>query len=163
MSSLGKILLYVALVGALVAAGFGAALIMKHEGDAATLLQAQQARPLPIRQRRKPRLKRMRRRQRRAESDSKLTAANATIDDQKKQLATLQQQATDAAKAQTTAEQNAKDSQDALDKIKATLGDETPDQYKADKARLNRTWRLRRRSRRSCRINCRQRRPKWIK
>jgi multidrug efflux pump subunit AcrA (membrane-fusion protein) len=51
------------------------------------------------------------------------------------QLTAAQKQAADAATAVQTATDAAKTATDALAKIQATLGDETADQYKADKTK----------------------------
>jgi hypothetical protein len=104
MSQLGKILLYVAIVGA-IAATKKAQAETKAANDA------------------------------KADSDSKLTAANSKIDDLNTQLSTAQKSATDATAAVTAANDKAKQAQDALDAVNKTLNGETPDQYKADTAK----------------------------
>ena len=133
MSTLGKILLYVALVGAIAAAVVGFLVIQKNNETATNLAQAQQAKANADQATKKAQAEAETAKTAQEASDTKLTAANASIDDLKKQLDTVTKQASDAATAMQTANENAKVAQDALDKIKSALGDETPDQYKADK------------------------------
>jgi DNA helicase IV len=133
MSSLGKILLWVALVGALAAACAGGALIYKRSQDAQTLAQVQTNVSTAQQSAKVANKKAEDATQQATEATSKLATAEASAADLKSQLATLQKQATDAATALVTAQASAKDATDALTAIKASLGDETPDQYKADK------------------------------
>jgi hypothetical protein len=133
MSNLGKILLYVALVGALAAAGAGGALIYKHMGDAAVLAQANQDRANALQKAKAEAADLEKAQAAQADAESKAQAAASSLDDLKKQMATLQQQATDAAKALADSQAKATTAQDALDKINAALGTDTPDSLKADK------------------------------
>ena len=135
MSNLGKILLYVALAGAVVAAAAGFFLVNKNAGVAANLAQAQQDKATADQATKKARAEAEAAKNAQTDAETKLSAANSTIDDQKKQLATLQQQATDAAKAAELATENAKTAQDSLDAIKKSLNGRTADDIVASEAK----------------------------
>jgi hypothetical protein len=132
MSSLGKILLWVALVGALVAAGFGWMVIQSRTADAVTLKQTQQTVTAATQKAQAATKEAEDAKQQATDANNKLAQANSSIEDLKAKMATLQQQATDAAKAQADAESNLKVANDSLTQIKASLGDKTPEQYAAD-------------------------------
>jgi hypothetical protein len=135
MSNLGKIFLYLALVGAIAALVGGGLIINQRWADAATLLQTKQAQAAAEQANKKAQAEKDADDAAKLDDDSKLTAANAKIDDLNTQLKTVQQQATDASTALVTANDNLKTAQDALDAIKKTLGDRTADQIVADEAK----------------------------
>jgi hypothetical protein len=135
MSKLGKILIYVALAGALAAAVAGGLLIKKRAEDAAILAQTQQAKAADEQTIVKDKAEAKALSDAKADSDAKLTTANSKIDDLNTQLTTAQKAADDAKAAVATANSAAQTAKDALDAINKTLGGETPDQYKADKTK----------------------------
>jgi len=131
MSKLGKILLWVALVGAIVAIGAGIALTLQYNDTKANLAQTQQAKAAADKATAKAKAATAAK----AESDKQLADAKTQVDDLTTKLTDAKKQADDANTAVKTANDAAKTAQDTLDKIKATLGDETPEQYKADKTK----------------------------
>ena len=135
MSPLGKILLWVALAGAIAAGIAGGLLIQKRATDVANLAQAQQNVATANQQVKSAKAAADAAEKDKTDSEAKLTAANSKVDDLNKQLLTVQGQATDAAKALETANENYKTAQDALDKLKATLGNDTAESLKADKSK----------------------------
>jgi hypothetical protein len=135
MSNLGKIFIYVALAGAVAAAIAGGLLIEKRGEDAAVLAQTQQAKAKDEQTIVKDKAENTALTAAKADSDAKLATATSKIDDLNTQLTTAQKTADDAKTAVTTAETNAKTAQDKLDAIQKSLGDETPEQYKADKTK----------------------------
>ncbi len=135
MSQLGKILLWVALVGGIVDVGAGLALVFKYKDTKTNLAQTQQAKAVDDQTIVKDKAAYTELTAAKADSDSKLTAATSKIDDLNTQLTAAQKSASDATAAVKTANDAAKTAQDALAAIQATLGNETPEQYKADKAK----------------------------
>lgn len=131
MSNLGKILLYVALVGALASIAGGIMIWQKRGEDAANLATANQSRAVAEAKAKAEAADLAKAQAAESDAEAKTAAANASLDDYKKQMATVQQNATDAAKALADANAKAKDAQDALDKIQASLGTDTPDGLKA--------------------------------
>ena len=127
--------MYVAVVGALAAAVTGGLLINQRWQDAANLKQVQAAKQASDAALAKAKADTDAALASKTDSDSKLTEANGKIDDLTKQLADAKQAATDAQTAVQTATDNAKAAQDKYDKIMATLGSDTPDSLKADKAK----------------------------
>jgi hypothetical protein len=135
MSKLGKILLYLALVGAIAALIAGGLLIKKRGEDATILAQTQQAKTVSDKAAALATQQAKDATQAKADSDAKLATATSKIDDLNTQLTTAQKAATDAAGAVQTANTAAKTAQDALDAINKTLNGETPAQYIADKTK----------------------------
>ena len=135
MSKLGKILLYLALVGAIAALIAGGLLIKKRGEDATILAQTQQAKTVSDKAAALATQQAKDATQAKADSDAKLATATSKIDDLNTQLTTAQKAATDAAAAVQTANTAAKTAQDALDAINKTLNGETPAQYIADKTK----------------------------
>jgi hypothetical protein len=131
MSNLGKILLWVAFVGALAAIGAGIALILKYNDTKTNLVQVQTAKAAADQTIIKDKAEYTALTAAKADSDAKLATATTKIDDLNTQLTTVQKQATDAATALETANTNAKTAQDALDAIKKTLNGKTPDEIVA--------------------------------
>jgi hypothetical protein len=135
MSKLGKILLYVALVGAVAALVGGGLLIKKRADDAAIHAQTLAAKAADEQKIVKDKAEYDALTAAKKDSDDKLADATTKISDLTTQVTTAQKTAEDAKTALATANDAAKAAQDALDAIKKTLGDETPEQYKADKAK----------------------------
>jgi multidrug efflux pump subunit AcrA (membrane-fusion protein) len=135
MSKLGKNLLYVALVGALVAIGAGVALVMKYSDTKATLTQTETDKEAAVKATTKAKAETAAALQAKNDSDTKLTAANSHIDDLNNQLTAAQQQAKDAATAMQAAKDQAKIATDNLDTITKSLNGETADQLRADTAK----------------------------
>jgi hypothetical protein len=135
MSSLGKIFLWVALAGAIVAVVFGVLLDLDYNKTKADLAQTQLAKAAADKATAQAKQETEEVKTAKADSDAKLATATSKVDDLTTQLATAQKQVTDAATAVQTANDAAKKAQDTLDAIKKTLGDETPEQYLADKTK----------------------------
>jgi hypothetical protein len=135
MSKLGKLLLWVALVGAIVAVVFGVLLNLEYGKARTNLVQAQAAKTADDLVIVKAKAENATLTTAKADSDAKLVTATTKIDDLNTQLTAAQKQATDAATAVATANTAAKTAQDALDAINKTLNGETPAQYIADKTK----------------------------
>jgi len=135
MSKLGKILLWVALVGALVAVGAGFLLTGKYSDTKANLAQAAQAKIASDKAADQAKKDADAIKQAKDDSDTKLVAANSKIDDLNTQLTTAQKQATDAGAALQTANNATKSAQDALDAIKKTLNGKSADELIAGAAK----------------------------
>jgi len=135
MSKLGKILLWVALVGAIVAVGAGVALVLQFNDTKQTLVQTQQAKAAAEQATVKAKAETEAVTAAKAESDKQLADAKSQVDDLNTKLTEAKKEASDAATAVQTANATAKTAQDTLDAIKKTLGDETPEQYLADKTK----------------------------
>jgi hypothetical protein len=135
MSKLGKILLWVALVGALVAVGAGIALTGKYSDTKISLAQAALAKIASDKAAEQAKKDADAVKQAKDDSDTKLVAANSKIDDLNTQLTTAQKQATDAGAALQTANNATKSAQDALDAIKKTLNGKSADELIAGAAK----------------------------
>ena len=135
MSKLGKILLWVALVGALVAVGAGIALTGKYSDTKISLAQAALAKIAADKAVDQAKKDADAIKQAKDDSDTKLVAANSKIDDLNTQLTTAQKQATDAGAALQTANNATKTAQDALDAIKKTLNGKSADELIAGAAK----------------------------
>lgn len=135
MSKLGKILIYVALAGALAAAIAGGLLIKKRWEDAAVLAQTQQAKAAAEQTIIKDKAENKALTEAKADSDAKLATATSKIDDLNTQVTTAQKTADDAKTAIANAETKAKTAQDALDAINKTLNGRKPEDYIADKTK----------------------------
>jgi len=127
MSNLGKILQYVALVGAIAALVAGGLLIKKRGEDAANLQQVTQQKAAADEKVKAEAADLEKATVAEKEAEDKAATATASADDIKQKMATLQQQATDAATALSDAKAKAVTAQDALDKINASLGGKNPD------------------------------------
>jgi hypothetical protein len=135
MSKLGKILLWVAFVGAIVAIGAGVALIFKYNDTKANLAQTQVAKAMDDQKIVKDKAEYDALTAAKAESDKELEAANASVDDMKAQLNTAIKQLSDATAAVQTANAATKTAQDKLDSINKTLNGKTADEIVADEAK----------------------------
>ena len=131
MSNLGKILLYVAVAGAIAALVAGGLLIQKRGEDAANLVQATQQKAVAEQKAKAEAADLEKATVAQQTAESKAAAATTATDDIKKQMDTLQKQATDATTALVSANEKAKTAQDALDKITASLNGKTVDEYVA--------------------------------
>jgi len=135
MSKLGKLLLWAALLGALVAVGAGIALILQYDTTKTNLQNTQTARDTALKDAATQKAAAEASAQAKAESDAKLATATSQITDLNTQLATAQKAATDAQGALSTANDATKAAQDKLDKITATLAGNDPAQLIADTAK----------------------------
>ena len=132
MSKLGKILLWVALVGALAAVGAGFLLTGKYNDTKASLAQTALAKIASDKEAAQAKKDTDAANQAKADTDTKLVAANAKVDDLNTQLTTAQKLATDSGTALQTANNATKAAQDALDAIKKTLNGKTADELVAE-------------------------------
>jgi multidrug efflux pump subunit AcrA (membrane-fusion protein) len=133
MSKLGKILLWVALVGAIVAVGAGVALVFQYNDTKTNLAQVQQGKTASDKAAALAKQQAQDAAQAATDANTKLTAANSSITDLNTQLDAAKKAAADAATAAQTANDNATAAQAKLDAINKTLNGETADQYVADK------------------------------
>jgi len=131
MSTLGKYLLYAALLGAIAALVAGGFLIQKRGEDAANLLQVTQQKAVAEQKAKAEAADLEKAKTAEAEAEAKASTASGSMDDLKKQLDTVTQQAKDAATALVSANEKAKNAQDALDKVTASLNGKTVDEYVA--------------------------------
>jgi uncharacterized protein HemX len=127
MSKLGKILLWVALVGAIVAVGAGVALIFQYNDTKTNLAQTQLAKKTDDETITKDKAEYTALTAAKAKTDSDLATANSNISDLNTQLTAAQKTATDATAAAQTANDAAKAAQDKLDAINKTLNGQSPD------------------------------------
>ncbi|MCE0521910.1 MAG: hypothetical protein LV480_03265 [Methylacidiphilales bacterium] len=133
MSNLGKILLYVALAGAVVAIGAGIALILQFNTTKVSLVQTQKAKAADDQKIIKDKAENDALTAAKKQSDDDLATANSKIGDLNTALTSAQKEANDATAAVQKANDAAKTAQDALDTIQKELGGEKPVQYVADK------------------------------
>jgi len=132
MSKLGKILLWVALVGAIVAVGAGTALVFQYSATRSDLKTATGARTTAEQTAAKAKQEAEAAAQATADAVKQLTDTKSQVTDLTTQLADAKKQATDAAAALEKATDTAKQAQDNLDAINKTLNGEKPEQYVAD-------------------------------
>jgi len=135
MSKLGKIFLYVALAGALVAAIAGGLLIEKRGEDQTLIKQTQDARLASDKAAVQAKQETVAVTQAKAETEKQLADTKSQINDLNTKLTTTQQQAKDAATALETANAATKAAQDNLDAIKKTLNGKTADEIVAAEAK----------------------------
>jgi len=135
MSSLGKILLWVALAGAIVAIVFGVLLNLDYDKAKQDRDSAQVAKAAADKAAAQARQETAAAKAAKDDSDKQLADATSKISDLNTQLTSAQQQAKDASAAVKTANDAAKTAEDKLDAINKTLNGETPDQYVADKTK----------------------------
>jgi len=135
MSKTGILLLWVALVGALVAVGVGVALALQYTGTRQDLHQITDAKVADDKTIVKDKAENAALTAAKADTDSKLTAANSKIDDLNTQLTAAQKTATDAAAGVKAANDAAQTAKDALDAINKTLGGKSPADYVAEKTK----------------------------
>jgi len=126
MSPLGKILLYVALVGGIAAGVAGFMLINQRKADAQTLAETVTAKTAAESAQKKAQQEAAAANAAKADDDTKLTTANASIADLTTQLSTTKQALTDAQTASQTATAAATAAQAKLDAISATLNGASP-------------------------------------
>jgi hypothetical protein len=135
MSNLGKILLYVALAGA-IAAGVAGGLIIKKRGEDAAAIQAANTARATTEQKLKAETAALEaEKTAHQEAEDKATQANAKLEDLQKNQSDLQKAATEAASALAKAQQDAKDAEEKFKKLNDTLQGADPAQLKADVAK----------------------------
>jgi hypothetical protein len=138
MSKLGKILLWVALVGAIVAVGAGVALIYAPNGyndTKANLAQTTAAKIADDQTITKQKAEYAALTEAKAKTDKDLADANANIADLNTQLAAAQKSADEAKTALSEANDTIKADQDKLDDISKSLGGMSPDAVVAEVAK----------------------------
>jgi hypothetical protein len=135
MSSLGKILLWVALVGAFVAVGAGVMLILQYNGAKTSLAQSQAAESADQQTIKKDKAEYTALKAAKDQSDADLTTAKKSVDDLTSQATTLQKAADDAKAAVATAQAAQKDAEDKLASINKDLDGKTPQEYKDAEAK----------------------------
>jgi uncharacterized protein HemX len=135
MSKLGKILLWAALAGAIVAVGAGVALVLQYNDTKTNLVQTQAAKATAEQAAKKAQAETAAAKAAQADSESKLTTANSKIDDLNTQLTAAQKQVSDATAAVQTATDAAKAAQDKVDAITKTLNGKTADEIVAAEAK----------------------------
>jgi multidrug efflux pump subunit AcrA (membrane-fusion protein) len=135
MSKLGKILLWVALVGAIVAVGAGVALIFQYNDTKTNLAQTQLAKKTDDETIVKDKAEYTALTAAKAKTDSDLATANSNISDLNTQLDTAKKAAADATTALQTSNDTVKADQDKLDAISKALGGKSPEEVVADAAK----------------------------
>src|SRR3984957_18106910 len=133
MSKLGKILLWVALAGAVVAIGAGVALIFQYNDTKTNLAQTTAAKTADDQTIVKVKAENTQLADAKDTSDKQLADATNKISDLNTQLTTAQKAEDDAKTAVQTANDAAKVAKDALDAINQKLKGQTPDQLIVDK------------------------------
>ncbi|HEV3273121.1 MAG TPA: hypothetical protein VGZ93_13155 [Candidatus Methylacidiphilales bacterium] len=136
MSQLGKILLWVALVGALGAIGSGVALVLKFNDTKQLLHTTELAKERDDLTVRDDKNKYDALTAEKADVDGKLKDALASVDSMQAKLNDAIKQESDATTALTTANDTIKSDQDKLDSISKTLLGESPEDVMADKTKL---------------------------
>jgi hypothetical protein len=135
MSKLGIILLYVAALGAAVAATFGGLEIMEYNTTKATLATTQQQKAFAEADKKKADDAAAAAKQAQTDAEGKLATANTQVSDLTSKLTAAQSEADDAKKALDLANAATKTAQDALDKINQALAGQTVDELKAAEAK----------------------------
>jgi FtsZ-interacting cell division protein ZipA len=135
MSQIGKLLLWVALVGAIVAVVFGVLLSQqygqsKKDRDIAQAAQRVQQETITKDKEENAALTAAN-----TQAQADLTAAKGKVDDLTSQVTAAQKAADDAKAALTAATDSAKTAQDKYDAIQKDLDGKTPQQYKDDVAK----------------------------
>jgi multidrug efflux pump subunit AcrA (membrane-fusion protein) len=135
MSNLGKILLYVAVAGAIAAFVAGGFLIKKRWDDAAILAQTVQAKTQAEQATKKAQAEKAAADAAKADSDKQLADAKTQVDDLTSKLAEAKTQQATAASALSTATDAAKAAQDKLDALNKQLDGKSVDDYKTAEAK----------------------------
>lgn len=133
MSTLGKILLYVALAGAIASVVLGYLVNTKIKEGAAALVTANSQKATAEQKMKVALADAEKAHADQATAEGKLKDATTTAETAKAEMAKIQEQATAAATALNDAKQKATEAQDALDKVKASLGTDTPEGLRTDK------------------------------
>ena len=135
MSKLGKMLLWIALVGAIVAVGAGTALVFKYKETRTDLDQAQVAKAASDKAAAQAAKETASIAQAKADTDKQLADTKGQITDLNTQLVGAKKQAADATDALAKANEAAKTAQDNYDTIKKTLNGKTADELVAAEAK----------------------------
>jgi hypothetical protein len=136
MSQLGKIFLYVALVGALFAVGFGVLVINQRSSDTITLAQTQQAVKTEAQLNKKVQADADAATQAKNEADTELTEQKSKVDDLNSKLADEQKQQSDLEAAVQTSKDATAKAQAALDHVNSVLAGVSPEDMKANVDKL---------------------------
>jgi hypothetical protein len=131
MSKLGKILLLIALVGAIVAIGAGTALVFQYKDTRTNLDQAKVAQIASDKRAAQAVQEATTATQAKADADKLLADTKSQVTDLNTQLTDAKKQAADAATALAAANETAKTAQDNFDTIKKTLNGKTADEIVA--------------------------------
>jgi hypothetical protein len=135
MSQLGKMLLYVALAGAVVALGLGAFIVKKRMDDAAAFQKEQALEAGAEAKAKKSAAEAADLTQKNTDLNTQLTTATSQVTDLTTKLTDAQKTASDAAVALAAANDAQKKAQDQLDAINKTLNGKTADQLVAETAK----------------------------
>jgi outer membrane murein-binding lipoprotein Lpp len=136
MSPLGKILLYVALAGALAAGVGGYLKIQQYNTQTGTLNQAQASLESSHHQVSEAEHAAQLAKEAQADDDAKLADTTKKLDDLNTQLAAVQKDKDDLTAAVADSKDKATKAQAQLDQMTAALGGQTPDQIKAGLAQM---------------------------
>ena len=129
MSQLGKILVYVAVVGAIAAAIGAGLLIQKRNAEAVQLQKAREDKVLADQTIKKKTAENDDLTKKNTDDEKALADAQTKVGDLGTQLADAQKKANDAQSAVSTATDAAKAAQDKLDALTKTLNGKTPQEY----------------------------------
>ncbi len=135
MSNLGKILLYVALAGALAAIGLGVAVVNARIGDRAILADTQTKEKTAELAASTAKKEAEAAKQAQTDAEGKLATDDSKITDLNSQLADAQKQAADAKAAVDKANADAKTANDNLAALNTALDNKSPDEIKAQIAK----------------------------
>jgi chromosome segregation ATPase len=135
MSQLGKMLLYVALAGAVVAAIMGGLIVKKRIDDAALLLKTQALEAGAEAKAKKSAAEAADLTQKNTDLGTQLSTANTQVTELTDKLTTAQKTASDAAVALAAANDAQKKAQDQLDAINKTLNGKTAGEIVAAEAK----------------------------
>lgn len=136
MSQLGKIFLYVALAGAVVAAVMGVFVIQQSQSQAVTLDQTKQQVLTAQQATQKAKAEADAAKQSAAQAQTEITEQKSKVDDLSSKLADAEKNASDAQAAVQSSKDAAAKAQAALDHISSVLGNMTPEDIKAQTDKL---------------------------
>jgi hypothetical protein len=137
MSQLGKILLYVALVGGLVAVVFGYLVIQRHNADVGSMAQSRAETAARTQEATKAKQEAAAAEDATKQAQAQLTDAQAKVTDLTTQLSTAQSKQTELQAAVQQSADTAKKAQDELTRISGLLKGQSPDEVMAQVDKLN--------------------------
>jgi len=135
MSKLGIGFLWAALVGALVAVGFGVAEVLEYDNKKAELAQTQQEKAFAEQAKKKADEDKAAADKLAADTQSKLDTANSQLTDLNSKLEDAQKTVSDAQKALDQANATVQADKEALDKINQALAGRTVEEIEASEAK----------------------------
>ena len=137
MSQLGKILLYVALVGGLVAVVFGYLVIQRHNADVGSITQSRAEAAAKALEATKAKQDAATAEDANKQTQAKLTDAQSKVTDLTSQLSAAQSKQTELQAAVEQSTDAAKKAQDELTRISGLLKGQSPDEVMAQVDKLN--------------------------